>query len=554
MSDLIQQITGDLQKQIEGFNPELNVTDIGVVLEAGDGIARVKGLANVKAQELVQFSNGVMGTAFNLEKDSVGVIVMGAYDGIVEGMTVRGTNRIASVPVGDAMIGRVVNALGEPIDGKGPIASTGFRPVERIAPGVVYRQDVDTPVQTGIKSIDAMIPVGRGQRELIIGDRQTGKTAIAIDTIINQKGKDLVCIYVAIGQKKAAVARTLGILERAGAMEHTIIVVAAADESAALQYIAPYSGTAIGEEFMETGRDALIIYDDLSKHAWAYRQVSLLLRRPPGREAYPGDVFYLHSRLLERSARLANKYVIVKKDYANVMASEKDGVDGKVYTGPVSKDEAEEARKHMGNADDHKIIKVAGTGGSLTSLPIIETLLGDISAYVPTNVISITDGQIFLESNLFNAGIRPAVNVGVSVSRVGGDAQTKAMKQVAGRLRLDMAAYRELAAFALMASDLDKSTQQQLSRGQRMQEILKQPQYQPSELVDQVIILFAGTNGFADSVALDKMLQWQADLVRFMATSYPEVGKDIIAKKAISDDNRAALIKALEAFRTGWQA
>ncbi len=554
MSDLIKQITGDLQKQIEGFNPELNVTDIGVVLEAGDGIARVKGLANVKAQELVQFSNGVMGTAFNLEKDSVGVIVMGAYDGITEGMTVRGTNRIASVPVGDAMIGRVVNALGEPIDGKGPIITTGFRPVERIAPGVVYRQDVDTPVQTGIKSIDAMIPVGRGQRELIIGDRQTGKTAIAIDTIINQKGKDLVCIYVAIGQKKAAVARTLGILERAGAMEHTIIVVAAADESAALQYIAPYSGTAIGEEFMESGRDALIIYDDLSKHAWAYRQVSLLLRRPPGREAYPGDVFYLHSRLLERSARLANKYVIVKKDYAEAMASEKDGVDGKVYTGPVSKDEAEEARKHMGNADDHKIIKVAGTGGSLTSLPIIETLLGDISAYVPTNVISITDGQIFLESNLFNAGIRPAVNVGVSVSRVGGDAQTKAMKQVAGRLRLDMAAYRELAAFALMASDLDKSTQQQLSRGQRMQEILKQPQYQPSELVDQVIVLFAGTNGFADSVALDKMVQWQADLIRFMATSYPEIGKDIISRKAISDDNRAALLKALEAFRTGWQA
>ncbi|MBK8617936.1 MAG: F0F1 ATP synthase subunit alpha [Anaerolineales bacterium] len=534
--------------------PELNISDIGIVLEAGDGIARVSGLANIKAQELVQFSNGVMGTAFNLEKDSVGVIVMGAYDGIVEGMTVRGTNRIASVPVGDAMIGRVVNALGEPIDGKGPIATTGFRPVERIAPGVVYRQDVDTPVQTGIKSIDAMIPVGRGQRELIIGDRQTGKTAIAIDAIINQKGKDLVCIYVAIGQKKAAVARTLGILEKAGAMEHTIIVVAAADESAALQYIAPYSGTAIGEEFMETGRDALIIYDDLSKHAWAYRQVSLLLRRPPGREAYPGDVFYLHSRLLERSARLANKYVIVKKDYKEALASEKDGVDGKVYTGPISKDEAEEARKHMGNADDHKIIKVAGTGGSLTSLPIIETLLGDISAYVPTNVISITDGQIFLESNLFNAGIRPAVNVGVSVSRVGGDAQTKAMKQVAGRLRLDMAAYRELAAFALMASDLDKSTQQQLSRGQHMQEILKQPQYQPAELVDQVILLFAGTNGFADGVPLDKMPQWQTDVIRFMATSYPEVGKDIVAKKAISDDNRAALVKALEAFRTGWVA
>ena len=552
MSDLIQQITGDLQKQIEGFNPELNVTDIGVVLEAGDGIARVKGLANVKAQELVQFSNGVMGTAFNLEKDSVGVIVMGAYDGIVEGMTVRGTNRIASVPVGDAMIGRVVNALGEPIDGKGPIASTGFRPVERIAPGVVYRQDVDTPVQTGIKSIDAMIPVGRGQRELIIGDRQTGKTAIAIDTIINQKGKDLVCIYVAIGQKKAAVARTLGILERAGAMEHTIIVVAAADESAALQYIAPYSGTAIGEEFMETGRDALIIYDDLSKHAWAYRQVSLLLRRPPGREAYPGDVFYLHSRLLERSARLANKYVVVKKDFSGALASEKDGVNGKVYTGPISKDEAEEARKHMSDADDHKILKVAGTGGSLTSLPIIETLLGDISAYVPTNVISITDGQIFLESNLFNAGIRPAVNVGVSVSRVGGDAQTKAMKQVAGRLRLDMAAYRELAAFALMASDLDKATQQQLGRGQRMQEILKQPQYQPMAVEHQVVAIFAGTNGFADNVSPNNMAQWQADMIAYMEASYPEVVRDIAEKKAISDATRANLLKALDAFRSSW--
>jgi F-type H+-transporting ATPase subunit alpha len=554
MSDLIKQITGDLQKQIEGFAPALNISDIGVVVEAGDGIARVQGLANVRAQELVQFSNGVMGTAFNLEKDSVGVIVMGAYDGIIQGMTVRGTGRIASVPVGDAMIGRVVNALGEPIDGKGPIATTGFRAIERVAPGVVERQDVDTPVQTGIKSIDSMIPVGRGQRQLIIGDRQTGKTAIAIDTIINQKGKGIICIYVAVGQKKAAIARTLGILEQNGAMEHTIIVVAAADESAALQYIAPYSGTAIGEEFMETGRDALIIYDDLSKHAWAYRQVSLLLRRPPGREAYPGDVFYLHSRLLERSARLANNYVIVKNDFKEAMASATDGVDGKVYSGPVSKDDAEEARKHMKNDQDFKIIKVKGTGGSLTSLPIIETLLGDVSAYIPTNVISITDGQIYLEGNLFNAGIRPAVNVGISVSRVGGDAQTKAMKQVAGRLRLDMAAYRELAAFALMASDLDKSTQQQLSRGQHMQEILKQPQYRPSELEQQVMVIFAGTNGFADGVPLDKMAKWQDDLIRFMETSYPEIGKDIIAKKAISDDNRTALTKALDAFRAGWQA
>ena len=554
MTDLIQQITGDLQKQIASFEPLVGVTDIGTVLEAGDGIARVQGLANVRAQELVQFSNGVMGTAFNLEKDSVGVIIMGAYDEIAQGMNVRATGRIASVPVGDALIGRVVNALGEPIDGKGPIATTGFRPIERIAPGVVYRQDVDTPVQTGIKSIDAMIPVGRGQRQLIIGDRQTGKTAIAIDAIINQKGKNLICIYVAIGQKKAAVARTLGILERAGAMEHTIIVVAAADESAALQYIAPYSGTAMGEEFMETGRDALIIYDDLSKHAWAYRQVSLLLRRPPGREAYPGDVFYLHSRLLERSARLANKYVIVKNDFKEALASEKDGVDGKVYTGPISKDEAEEARKHMNEADTHKIIKVAGTGGSLTALPIIETLLGDISAYVPTNVISITDGQIFLESNLFNAGIRPAVNVGVSVSRVGGDAQTKAMKQVAGRLRLDMAAYRELAAFALMASDLDKATQQQLGRGQRMQELLKQPQYQPMELQHQVIVIFAGTNGFADNVSLALMSRWQPELISYMETSHPEVVKDIVEKRAISDTTRAALLRALGTFRNTWQA
>ena len=552
MSDLIKQITSDLQKQIDGFKPEFNVSEAGVVLEAGDGIARVQGLANVRAQELVQFSNGVIGVAFNLESDNVGVIVMGNYEGITEGMSVKGLGRIASVPVGDAMIGRVVNALGEPIDGKGPIATTGFRPIERIAPGVVERQDVDTPVQTGIKSIDSMIPIGRGQRELIIGDRQTGKTAVAIDAIINQKGKGVTCIYVAVGQKKAAVARTLGILEKYGAMDHTIIVMASADESAALQYIAPYAGTAIGEEFMETGRDALIIYDDLSKHAWAYRQVSLLLRRPPGREAYPGDVFYLHSRLLERSARLANQFVVVKNDFGSDLADAKDGVDGKVYTGPLSKHEAEEAAKAKG--DGFKAVKVKGTGGSLTSLPIIETLLGDVSAYIPTNVISITDGQIYLESNLFNAGIRPAVNVGISVSRVGGDAQTKAMKQVAGRLRLDMAAYRELAAFALMASDLDKSTQQQLGRGQRMQEILKQPQYQPMEFEYQVIVIFAGTNGYADGVSLDKMAQWQTDLIRYMETSHPEIGKDIVAKKTISDDNRVALTKALDGFRAGWQA
>ena len=547
MSDLIKQITSDFQKQIDEFQPEIGISDIGTVLEAGDGIARVEGLANVRSQELVQFANGVMGTAFNLENDSVGVIIMGDYNEIAEGMTVRATGRIASVPVGNGLIGRVVNALGEPIDGKGPIVSSGYRPVERIAPGVVLRQDVDTPVQTGIKAIDSMIPIGRGQRELIIGDRQTGKTAIAIDTIINQKGKDLICIYVAIGQKKAAVARTVGILERNGAMDHTIIVMAAADESAALQYIAPYSGAAIGEEFMETGHDALVIYDDLSKHAWAYRQVSLLLRRPPGREAYPGDVFYLHSRLLERAARLANSYVIVRKDYEGE-ASSSDSVNGTVYTGPIASDQASEALKEMSDADNYKIVKVAGTGGSLTALPIIETLLGDVSAYIPTNVISITDGQIYLESNLFNAGIRPAVNVGISVSRVGGDAQTKAMKQVAGRLRLDMAAYRELAAFALMASDLDKATRSQLERGQRMQEILKQPQYQPMELEEQVMVILAATSGYADHMPVDKMAQWQADLLRFMASSHPEVGKEIVEKKTLSDDLRSRMATAFETF------
>jgi len=551
MSDLIKQITSDFQKQIDEFEPEIGVSDVGTVIEAGDGIARVKGLANVQAQELVQFSNGVMGTAFNLEKDSVGVIVMGDYGGITEGMTVRNTGRIASVPVGDALIGRVVNALGEPIDGKGPIAFSGYRPIERIAPGVVERQDVDTPVQTGVKAIDSMIPIGRGQRELIIGDRQTGKTAIAIDTIINQKGKGLVCIYVAIGQKKAAIARTQGILERYGAMEHTIIVVASADESAALQYIAPYAGCAMGEEFMETGRDALVIYDDLSKHAWAYRQVSLLLRRPPGREAYPGDVFYLHSRLLERAARVANSYVIVNKDFEGE-AAESDAVNEMVYRGPISQDQATDGLKEMDNADNYKLAKVAGTGGSLTALPIIETLLGDVSAYIPTNVISITDGQIYLESNLFNAGIRPAVNVGISVSRVGGDAQTKAMKSVAGRLRLDMAAYRELAAFALMAADLDKATRSQLERGQRMQEILKQPQYQPMEFEEQVMVLMAGTRGYADKVPVEKISDWQADLLRFMNSSNPEIGKEIIEKKAVSDKLSEKMNQAFSTFANTW--
>ncbi len=553
MSDFIQQITTDLQKQIEAFQPETKVRDVGTVTEAGDGIARARGMADVRSQELVAFANGVQGIAFNLETDSVGIIVLGDYSEIKEGMQVRSTGRIASVPVGGGLIGRVVNALGQPIDGKGPIQFEHYRPIERIAPGVVARQDVDTPVQTGIKAIDAMIPIGRGQRELIIGDRQTGKTALAIDTIINQKGKDLLCIYVAIGQKKAAVARTVATLEKYGAMDYTTVVVASADESAAMQYIAPYAGCAIGEEFMETGRDALVVYDDLSKHAWAYRQVSLLLRRPPGREAYPGDLFYLHSRLLERAARLANKYVIVPADYEADLANAEDGVDGKVYDGPLSRHNAEKAHQAMDNPEGYRVLKVRGSGGSLTALPVIETLLGDVSAYVPTNVISITDGQIYLETNLFYAGIRPAINAGLSVSRVGGDAQTKAMKQVAGRLRLEMAAFRELAAFAQFGSDLDKATQAQLNRGLRLREILKQPQYVPVPLEDQVIVIFATTNGFADDVPVERIAEWEAALRRFMSTAHPEIGKEILAAKRLSDRLQEDLRKALAEFRSSWQ-
>ena len=578
MADLVKQIASDLQKQIETYQPAVGISDVGTVVEAGDGIARVSGLADVQAQELVQFQSGVIGIAFNLERDSVGVIIMGDYSEVVEGMSVRATRRIASVPVGEALIGRVVNALGEPVDGRGAIVASGYRPIERIAPGVVERQDVDTPVQTGIKPIDAMIPIGRGQRELIIGDRQTGilaldamipigrgqreliigdrqtgKTAVAIDTIINQKGKDLICIYVAIGQKKAAVARTVALLERYGAMEHTIVVLASADDAAALQYIAPYAGCSIGEEFMETGRDALVIYDDLSKHAWAYRQVSLLLRRPPGREAYPGDIFYLHSRLLERAARLANKYVLVRKDFKDALATEKDALDGRVFTGPRSSYEAEQARQARKNPDDARAVKLAGSGGSLTALPIIETLLGDVSAYIPTNVISITDGQIYLVNNLFNAGIRPAVDVGISVSRVGGSAQVKGMRQVAGKLRLDMAAYRELAAFALMSSELDKSTQAQLTRGQRMQEILKQSQYEPMSLEAMIMVIFAGTNGYADKVPVDQMKRWESELLRTLAVSYPAVGADIAAQKRITEETEKQLREALSVFQTTWQ-
>jgi F-type H+-transporting ATPase subunit alpha len=493
----VEDITAKIRREIEAFEAPVEVVDVGYVLEVGDGIARLSGMAGAMAGELLEFPGGVLGIALNLEADNVGAVIMGEYTGIEEGDMVRGTGRIASVPVGDALVGRVVNALGLPIDGKGPVQSDAYRPIERIAPGVVFRQNVDTPVQTGIKAIDSMIPIGRGQRELIIGDRQTGKTALAIDTIINQKGKDLICIYVAIGQKLAQVAQVVATLERYGAMGHTIVVVAAASEPAALQYIAPYAGCAIGEDFMERGKDALVVYDDLTKHAWAYRQISLLLRRPPGREAYPGDVFYLHSRLLERAARMH---------------------------------------------PDHG-------GGSLTALPIIETQAGDLSAYIPTNVISITDGQIYLEGELFYAGIRPAVNVGLSVSRVGGDAQTKAMKKVAGRLRLELASFRELAAFAQFGSDLDKATRAQLERGQRLTELLKQPQYAPVPLDEQVIGTFAVTNGFADDVPVDKIKDFEAGLLQFMRSVHPEIGQTLLSEKALTDQITAALNAALQEYK-----
>jgi len=553
MTELFNKYSEELASRISLFEKSLEVRNVGEVIEAGDGIAQVRGLTGVKSQELVQFSNDVKGIAFNLKEDKVGVIILGDYSTIKEGMIVETTGRIASIPAGEALIGRVVNALGEPIDGKGEIRTNRFQPLERVAPGVIERRDVDTPVQTGIKSIDAMIPVGRGQRELIIGDRQTGKTAIAIDTIINQKGKNLICIYVAIGQKKAAVARTVALLDQYGAMEHTIVVSASADESAAMLYIAPYAGCAIAEDFMENGYDALVVYDDLSKHAWAYRQISLLLRRPPGREAYPGDVFYLHSRLLERAACMAYAYTIVPKSFKEDEIEREKVKPNVIFTGPMAFHDANKSLETDTDKNNKKIVKIAKSGGSITALPIIETLLGDVSAYIPTNVISITDGQIYLEGNLFNAGIRPAVNVGISVSRVGGAAQTKAMKQVAGRLRLDMANFRELAAFAQFGSDLDKATLGQLNRGLRLQEILKQPQYEPIQLAEQVIVLYAGTNGYADTVPLDRVRIWQTDLLRWVESSYPDISKSISKEKRITPETEEELKNALSLFLSSWK-
>lgn len=557
-AELLQGLTATLQAQIEAYEPAPRAVDFGEVIEIGDGIARATGLARVKSMELLEFDTGALGLAFNLEADNVGIIIMGEYANIEEGARVKATGRIASVPVGLALAGRVVDALGQPVDGKGPLASDRYRSIERIASGVIDRKDVDTPVMTGVKAIDAMAPIGRGQRELIIGDRQTGKTAIALDAIINQKGKGMVCVYVAIGQKKSQVAQVVATLEKHGAMEYTTVVLASASEPAALQYIAPYAGCAIGEEVMENGvviggeliQDALVIYDDLSKHAWAYRQVSLLLRRPPGREAYPGDVFYLHSRLLERAARLRDELIVVKK--GTPVKKDSVGVDSKLYYGNLDWKEAEEARQKLDEPDEHEVVQIPGTGGSLTALPIIETLLGDMSAYIPTNVISITDGQIYLEGDLFNAGIRPAVNVGLSVSRVGGAAQRRAMRQVAGRLRLTMAAFRELAAFAQFGSDLDKATQQQLEQGRRLTEMLKQPQYQPASLARQVMALYSGTHGYCEEVEIGKMGPWEKDFLQFMDAQYPQVGQDIEQVLKLTEENEAVLQEALEAFNKSW--
>jgi F-type H+-transporting ATPase subunit alpha len=494
------EINEIIRKQIENFETGVTVTEVGTVIKIGDGIAELHGLEKVMAGELLEFPHDVRGLALNLEEDKVGAVLFGDFQTIREGDLVKRTGRIMQVPVGEALVGRVVDVLGNPIDDAGPIVTEHYYPVERIAPGVIDRQPVKEPLQTGLKAIDAMVPIGRGQRELIIGDRQTGKTAVAVDTIINQKGKDVICIYVAIGQKASTVAQVVKTLQDFGAMDYTIVIKATASDPAAMQFLAPYSGAAMGEYFRDNGRHALTIYDDLSKQAAAYREISLLLRRPPGREAYPGDVFYLHSRLLERAAKLSD---------------------------------------------------LKG-GGSMTSLPIIETQAGDISAYIPTNVISITDGQIFLEADLFNSGFRPAINVGNSVSRVGGSAQIKAMKQVAGTLRLDLAQFRELQAFAQFGSDLDKATQAQLARGQRLTEILKQPQYQPMDVEKQVLVIWSATNGYTDDIEIEDIRRFETSLLKFVENSHPGLLSDIREQKSITDDIKAGLKQVLEDFKVEW--
>jgi F-type H+-transporting ATPase subunit alpha len=554
------EIVSVLEREILDSGQDVTAREVGRVLEVGDGIARIYGLSDVMAGEMVDFPKaGVRGQAFNLEENSVGVIVLGEYREISEGDEVRSTGALLRVPVGDAMIGRVVDPLGNPRDGKGPIITELSRPVESVAPGVAERQPVDVPLQTGIKAVDAMTPIGRGQRELIIGDRKTGKTVIALDTIINQRTENVICVYVAIGQKESTVARCVQSLAEHGAMDYTIVVTASSADPAPLQYIAPYAGCAMAEYFMyEHGRDTLCVYDDLTKQAAAYRQLSLLMRRPPGREAYPGDIFYAHSRLLERSAKTAERYVIVPADADDSKVKDDWGVNnekgeprqagekGKVYFGPLDK---EHAQKHdLAKFPGHKVARVVGSGGSLTALPIIETLEGEVSAYIPTNVISITDGQIYLQPALFNAGIRPAIDVGISVSRVGGKAQIPAMKTIAGGLRLDLAAFRELEAFAQLGTDLDKATQSQLDRGYRMVEILKQPQFQPMNVADQVMIIFAGTKGYLDKVERRQVQAWEKQFLRFMQEQRPQVRSVLIKDRKLTPEIDRQLREAIETF------
>jgi F-type H+-transporting ATPase subunit alpha len=555
------EIASVLEQEIKDYRGKLEARETGQVLEVGDGIARVYGLGGAMAGEMVEFTRAkVRGVAFNLEENSVGVIILGEYLEIAEGDEVRTTGELLSVPVGDAMIGRVVNPLGVPLDGKGPIVSSELRPVEWIAPGVAGRQPVDVPLQTGIKAIDAMTPIGRGQRELIIGDRKTGKTAIAIDTIINQKSENVICVYVAVGQKESTVAKVVESLREHGAMDYTIVVVASSSDPAPLQYYAPYAGAAMAEYFMyEQGRDTLCVYDDLSKQAVAYRQLSLLMRRPPGREAFPGDIFYAHSRLLERSAKTAERFVIVPNDADESKVKDdwgvnnekgekrKEGEPARVYFGPFERDHA--AKHDLAKFPGHKIVKVPGSGGSLTALPIIETLEGEVSAYIPTNVISITDGQIYLQAALGRAGILPAVDVGISVSRVGGKAQIPAMKTIAGGLRLDLAAFRELEAFAQLGTELDKATQGQLDRGYRMVEVLKQPQYAPMKVVDQVMIIFAGTRGFLDKIPAKQVKDWEKQFLRFMKEQRPEVRNELLKSRKMTDDITKKLTAAINDFQ-----
>ncbi len=547
------EITEILERELTGYQAGIDVENVGTILKVGDAIATVYGLHDAMAGELLEFPGGVMGMVLNLEESSVGVALFDPGIGIKEGDTVKRTGRITSVPVGDAMIGRVVNPIGQPIDDKGPIPTDSYRALEVIAPGVVERQPVKQPLMTGLKAIDAMIPIGRGQRELIIGDRQTGKTSIAVDAIINQQGKDVICIYVAIGQKASSVAGVLKTFRDHGAMDYTIVVAAMADDPATMLYVAPYAGCAIAEDFMWKGKHVLVVYDDLSKQAAAYRQLSLLLRRPPGREAYPGDVFYAHSRLLERACKLEEKYCIVRK--GETADASKGGVDGKVYRGTEGGEEA--ARKALEAMADKEQLEVRmdpTTGGSITALPIIETQAGDVSAYIPTNVISITDGQIYLEPDLFYSGQRPAVNVGLSVSRVGGNAQTKAMKKVGGQLRLDLAQYRELAAFAQFGSDLDRATQQQLTRGARVQEVLKQGLNQPQAQSYQICILYAATQGHLDDLPLEALARFEQELNEYIHEHYHDIHHDLDSKGVLGAELEEKLKRAVLEFKQKFEA